>query len=170
MSYKDEYEVARLYTDPAFRAALADQFAGDPKLRVNLASPLISWRKDAKTGRPRKVAVPEWLAFPMFRMLAGLKGLRGTALDLPGYQAERRMERALIGEYKALIREAATKVTSASLHTAVEIAASADLVAGYGPVKEAGVEQYRARISELMPKLAESLENEPQRSPEPTTI
>jgi indolepyruvate ferredoxin oxidoreductase len=164
MSYKDEYEVARLYTDAAFRAALSDQFAGTPKLRINLASPLISWRRDERTGRPRKVAVPEWLAMPMFRLLAGLKGLRGTALDLPGYQAERRMERALIGEYKALVRDVAARVAPASLHTATEIAAAADLVAGYGPVKEAGVAAFQARVGDLMPQLAEVAGREPHGS------
>jgi indolepyruvate ferredoxin oxidoreductase len=153
MSYKDEYEVARLYTDPNFKASLADQFAGSPKIEINLASPLISWRKDAKTGRPRKVAVPGWLAYPVFGLLASLKGLRGTALDLPGYQAERRMERALIGEYKALIRKVASSVSQNTLQAAVEIAAAADLIAGYGPVKDAGVTAYRARIAELLPKL-----------------
>ncbi len=153
MSYKDEYEVARLYTDPTFGAALADQFAGSPKLKINLASPLISWRKDAKTGQPRKIALPAGIAMPLFRLLARLKGLRGTVLDLPGYQAERRMERALIGEYKTLIREVAEKVRPGTLGVATEIAAAADLIAGYGAVKDAGVAAYRARIADLLPKL-----------------
>ncbi|MCB1575740.1 MAG: hypothetical protein KDI80_17340, partial [Xanthomonadales bacterium] len=74
MAYKDEYEVARLYSRPEFREALSDQFAGDVKLKIHLGSPLISWTKDAKTGRPKKVAVPGWLVFPGFRLLAKLKG------------------------------------------------------------------------------------------------
>jgi indolepyruvate ferredoxin oxidoreductase len=153
MAYKDEYEVARLYSDPAFARALNDQFAGKPKLRINLGSPLISWRKDAKTGRPAKVAVPGWLALPVFRLLARLKGLRGTPFDPFGWQADRRLERALIGEYRALIERVAEKATPATLHTAVEIAAAADLVAGYGPVKEQGAAAFRARVAELLPEL-----------------
>ena len=156
MAYKDEYEVGRLYSDPAFLVGLRDQFAGDPKLRINLGSPLISWSRDAKTGRPKKVAVPGWLALPAFRLLAKLKGLRGTPFDLLGLQADRRLERALIGEYRGLIREVTARVTAANLHTAVELAAAAELIAGYGPVKEAGVEAFRARVAELLPKLDET--------------
>jgi indolepyruvate ferredoxin oxidoreductase len=154
MAYKDEYEVARLFSDPAFTAALRDQFTGNPKLKINLGSPLISWSKDAKTGRPKKVALGGWWLLPAFRLLAKLKGLRGTPFDPLGWQADRRLERALIGEYRDLVRQVAAGVTAASVHIAVEIAAAADLVAGYGPVKEQGVEAFRARTAELLPKLA----------------
>ncbi|GGN39808.1 indolepyruvate ferredoxin oxidoreductase [Novosphingobium indicum] len=153
MAYKDEYEVARLYTDPAFRKGLADTFAGDPKLKVHLAPPLLAFRKDHKTGRPRKIAFGSWI-FPVFGMMAKLKVLRGTPLDPFGYTAERRMERALIGEYRALAEEVADKVTAETMHVGIELAASADLIAGYGPVKEAGVEAYRARVADLLPKLS----------------
>jgi indolepyruvate ferredoxin oxidoreductase len=156
MAYKDEYEVARLYSDPAFMAALRDQFAGDPKLRINLGSPLISWTKDAKTGRPSKIALGGWWVLPAFRLLAKLKGLRGTPFDLPGYQAERRMERALIGQYRDLIRLVAGKITPGNVPAATEIAAAADLIAGYGPVKEQGVEAFRARVAEMLPRLSET--------------
>ncbi|HEX8056299.1 MAG TPA: indolepyruvate ferredoxin oxidoreductase family protein [Novosphingobium sp.] len=167
MAYKDEYEVGRLYSDPAFLEGLRDQFsdgpAGRPKLKINLGSPLISWKKDAKTGRPKKVAIPGWLALPMFRLLARLKGLRGTAFDPLGWQADRKLERALIGEYRDLIRGVVARITLANLHTAIELAAAADLIAGYGPVKEAGVETYHARVAELLPKLdvSESARVEP---------
>ena len=154
MAYKDEYEVARLYTDPAFRAGLDDRFAGATKLRVHLAPPLIAFRKDARTGRPRKIAFPAWLVFPLFGVLARMKGLRGTAFDPFGYTAERRMERALIGEYRDLVRGVAAKVGAGTMHAAVEIAAAADLIAGYGPVKDDGVAKFRARVAELLPKLA----------------
>lgn len=163
MAYKDEYEVARLYSDPAFRAALADQFDGDAKLKIHLGSPLISWTKDAKTGRPKKVAVPGWLVFPAFRLLARLKFLRGTAFDVLGWQADRKLERKLIAEYRELIRFVANRVDAGTMHAATEIAASADLIAGYGPVKDAGVAQYRARVAELMAKL----EDVDERVPEP---
>ena len=153
MAYKDEYEVARLYSDPAFRAALAETFAGAARLKVHLAPPLLAWRKDAKTGRPRKIAFGGWI-FPAFRLLARLKGLRGTAFDPFGYTAERRMERALIEEYRALIERVVAEVRTETMGIAVEIAASVDLIAGYGPVKEAGVEAYRVRAAGLLSQLS----------------
>jgi len=151
MAYKDEYEVGRLYTDPAFRARLADQFAGDPKLKVHLG--LISFKKDPRTGRPQKIGFPGWFVFPVFRLLAALKGLRGTPLDLFGHTRDRKLERALIGEYRALIEQVAAKVTPETMHAAVELAAGPDLIAGYGPVKDAGVEAFRARTADLLAKL-----------------
>jgi len=154
MAYKDEYEVARLYSRPAFREALADTFAGSPKLKLHLGGvPVLNMFKDRKTGRPRKFVFGPWI-FPVFRALAGMKRLRGTPLDLFGYTAERRLERALIGEYRALVERIVGEVTPASLSVAVDIAACADLIAGYGPVKDAGVEAYRARVAELLPRLA----------------
>ena len=155
MAFKDEYEVARLYSDPAFRSGLADTFAGSPKLKVHLAPPLLAWRKDHKTGRPRKIAFGGWI-FPAFGLLAKLKGLRGTLLDPFGFTAERRMERALISEYRALAETIAARVTPKTMATAVELAAAADLIAGYGPVKEAGVAAYRARVAELLPRLSDA--------------
>lgn len=148
MAYKDEYEVARLYSLPAFRAGLADTFQGRPRLRLHLGSPLVSWKKDARTGRPKKIAFGPWI-FTAFRLLAKLKGLRGTALDPFGWQADRRLERALVGEYRALAEEITEQVTAETLPVAIELAAAADLIAGYGPVKEAGVAAYRARVAEL---------------------
>ena len=154
MAYKDEYEVARLYSDPAFAARLADQFSGKPRLSINLGAPYLSlFRKDAKTGRPKKVALPGWLVFPLFRLMARAKALRGTPLDLFGYAAERKMERALIGEYRELMRDLAAKVTGATMHAAIELAAAPDLIAGYGPVKDEGVAKFRARVAEVLSKL-----------------
>ena len=152
MAYKDEYEVARLYAAPEFRARLADQFAGGPRLKVHLAPPLLAFRKDAKTGRPRKIAFGGWI-FPLFRLLAKAKGLRGTLLDPFGYTEERRMERALIGEYRALIEHIAEGVTPETMDTAIGLAAAADLIAGFGPVKEAGVAAFRERVAQLRPML-----------------
>lgn len=153
MAYKDEYEVARLYSAPAFREGLAGAFDGMPRLKVHLAPPLLAWRRDARTGRPRKIAFGAWI-FPAFRLLAGMKRLRGTAFDPFGYTAERRMERALIGEYRNLIRDVAVMVTPETTKVAVEIAAAADLLVGYGPVKEAGVVAYRARVADLLARFS----------------
>src|SRR5690606_22816510 len=103
--------------------------------------------------------------FPLFRLMAKLKGLRGTPLDIFGYQADRRMERALIGEYRDMIRDTASKLSTKTMPAAVEIAAAPELITGYGPVKEAGVEAYRVRVAERLPKLAPSSSSE--RVPEP---
>ena len=159
MAYKDEYEVARLYSAPAFKAALHSQFEGDFKISVNLAPPLLPLGRDAKTGRPKKIAFGAWI-FPLLGLLSRTKGLRGTPFDLFGYTRERRMERALVGEYQALIRSLAESLTEANLATAVEIAGAPSAIAGYGAVKEAGVEAYRERVAALLeafraPKVAE---------------
>jgi len=166
MAYKDEYEVARLYTGPAFRAGLADAFSGSPKLKIHLAPPLLAFRKDARTGRPRKIAFGGWI-FPVFMVLAKLKVLRGTPLDPFGYTAERRMERGLVGEYRALVEEIAAKVTRGTMDTAIELAASVDLVSGYGPVKDAGVATYRARVADLRGRLSAAPTTPSERVPEP---
>jgi indolepyruvate ferredoxin oxidoreductase len=146
MAYKDEYEVARLYSAPAFRAALDDQFAAAPRLKVHLAPPLLPLGKDARTGRPRKIAFGPWI-FPLFRLLAKGKRLRGTALDPFGHTAERRTERALISEYRSLIARIAAKVTPATMEEAVDLLDSVDLLAGYGPVKLAGIEAFRRKVA-----------------------
>ncbi len=156
MAYKDEYEVARLYTDPAYMASLRETFAGKVRLKVHLAPPLLAFRKDQRTGRPKKIAFPGWLAFPLFRLLAKLKGLRGGALDIFGYTAERKLERALIEEYRELIRDTAARMTAEAMHAAVELAAAPELVAGYGPVKIDGIAAYRARVAALLAQLGQT--------------
>lgn len=150
MAYKDEYEVARLYTRPEFMASIEEAFDGDPDLKFNLAPPLLPLGKDRKTGRPRKIALGSWM-LPVFRLMAKGKALRGGAFDIFGYTAERRMERALIGEYRDLLRRLATGLTDAKADMAREIAGAAAAIRGYGPVKEAGVEQYRATLEKMLP-------------------
>src|SRR5690606_221511 len=98
MAVKDEYEVARLYADPAFQEKLAAQFTNPKKLKVLLAPPFLSRRLDPKTGRPQKIAFGPWI-FTAFRVLAKFKGLRGTFADVFGKTPERRMERALREDY-----------------------------------------------------------------------
>ncbi|QIG80764.1 indolepyruvate ferredoxin oxidoreductase family protein [Stakelama tenebrarum] len=165
MAYKDEYEVARMYADPAFERRLREQFDGDYKIGVNLGSPLISWKKDPKTGRPKKVELPGWLVLPMFRMMAKMKGLRGGPFDLFGLQGERKMERALIGEYRALIEKLAERIDDANSDVAEEIAASAALIRGYGPVKEAGVARFRAELPALFEALDRARRSEAAKRP-----
>lgn len=152
MAYKDEYEVARLYCSPEFRQALDDQFAGNFRIEVNLAPPLLAWRKDAKTGRPRKIAFGAWI-FPVFKALSALKRLRGTAFDPFGWTRERRMERTLISEYCGLAKAVAERLDDGNMSLALRIAASASEVAGFGPVKEAGAARFRETAAQLMMQL-----------------
>ncbi|WP_439135139.1 indolepyruvate ferredoxin oxidoreductase family protein [Pseudomaricurvus sp.] len=153
MAYKDEYEVARLYTDPKFLEQIRAQFAGDFKLSFNLAPPMLPG-KDKATGRPKKRTFGSWI-IPAFKFLAAMKSLRGTALDPFGYTAERRMERRLIEDYRSLIESVAGKVTAENLSAALQLASAARDIAGYGPVKEAAVEQYK----EALPALKVALDN-----------
>ncbi len=94
MAYKDEYEVARLYSDPAFKEKIAQRFEDPKKLKVHLAPPFLAHRKDPKTGRPQKIAFGPWI-FSAFSFLAKFKGMRGKWYDPFGRTAERKTERAL---------------------------------------------------------------------------
>jgi indolepyruvate ferredoxin oxidoreductase len=152
MAYKDEYEVARLYSAPEFEKGLREQFAGDFRLSLNLAPPLLAFRKDAKTGRPAKIEFGPWM-LRVLRLVQRFKGLRGGPLDPFGHTAERRMERRLIGEYRTLIEGLAGRITEANLPTAVKIAAAASAVAGFGPVKDEGVARFRAEVAALLAEL-----------------
>jgi len=148
MAYKDEYEVARLYAEPAFTERLREQFDGDLKIRFHLASAALFTRKDSN-GRPRKRELGGWV-LPLFRVLARFKGLRGTAFDPFGYMAERRMERGLITEYRQMMTEVLDRVDADNLHTAIELAGAAQEVRGYGPVKHAAFEQYQTAKAGLL--------------------
>jgi len=145
MAYKDEYEVARLYSDGEFAKALQGQFDGDPGLKVLLAPPLLA-RRDKVTGHLQKREFGPWI-FKAFGVLASLKGLRGTALDIFGYTAERKMERALPGEYSAMIfRYLGGKL---DLPRLVALAKMPEVVRGYGHIKEANVARYRAECARI---------------------
>lgn len=150
---KDEYEVARLYADPAFKSKLAEQFEGVEKITVNLAPPLLS-RVDPATGRPRKIAFGPWI-FGAFRLLAGLKGLRGGMFDPFGRTHERKAERAWRDAYRADVERLAAEITPANHALAVEIARIPELVRGYGPVKESNLERAMRRREGLLARFAE---------------
>ena len=148
MAYKDEYEVARLYADPAFLQRLSAQFEGTPRLGFNLAPPLLA-RRDPATGRLLKREYGPWMLTAM-RLLARLKFLRGGALDMFGRTEERRMERALIGEYQAMIERVLAGLTPARLADAVALAASVDQIRGFGHVKHANVTKVREAQAQLL--------------------
>ena len=147
MAYKDEYEVARLYTRGDFEQRLRETFDGDFKLRFHLAPPRLAKKDD--NGHLVKREYGPWM-FSAFRLLAKFKGLRGTALDVFGYSAERREERALIGEYRKAVEELVAGLTPANHALAVEIAQIPEHIRGYGHVKEAHLATARARWDALM--------------------
>jgi indolepyruvate ferredoxin oxidoreductase len=134
MAYKDEYEVARLYTDPAFLAQVKNEVDGDKlRLTFHLAPPLLA-RRNKTTGEPRKMSFGPWM-MKVFEVLAKLKGLRGTVLDPFGYTAERRTERQLVRDYEALVDEMIAQLTPDNHHLAVGLAVIPEKIRGFGPVK-----------------------------------
>jgi indolepyruvate ferredoxin oxidoreductase len=147
MAYKDEYEVARLHTDPAFLGRIAQQFDGDYKLNFHLAPPLLA-KTDAK-GQLIKQSYGPWM-LSAFRLLAKLKGLRGGAFDVFGRTEERRGERALIGEYRACIDELLVSLTPTRLAQAAEIARIPEEIRGYGHVRARHLDAARAKWTTLM--------------------
>jgi indolepyruvate ferredoxin oxidoreductase len=164
MAYKDEYEVARLHTDPAFAAQIAAMFEGEFRLVHHLAPPLLAWRNGR--GEPVKRPFGRWIR-PVFRLLAMLRGLRGTALDPFGRTAERRTERALIGEYRACVDELVRGLSAQNLGLAAEIASLPEDIRGYGHVKARHLETVRAKWDELMAqwRRGERPASEPDRPP-----
>ncbi|MEP6484721.1 MAG: indolepyruvate ferredoxin oxidoreductase family protein, partial [Rudaea sp.] len=147
MAYKDEYEVARLYTSGDFEKRVRDTFDGDYKIHFHLAPPMFS-RRDSE-GHLRKSEYGSWI-FGAFKLLTKFKGLRGTAFDLFGYTAERKQERELIREYFATVDELIAKLNRNNQALAVEIASIPELIRGYGHVKEAHYAKARARWNVLM--------------------
>ncbi len=133
MAYKDEYEVARLYTSGEFERRIKDTFDGNYKLHFNLAPPLFAKKND--DGTLRKAEYGPWV-FSAFKLLAKLRGLRGSALDVFGYSAERRMERRLIADYGKTLDELVAGLGADNHALAVDIASVPELVRGYGHVKE----------------------------------
>ena len=137
MAYKDEYEVARLYTDGTFARRLGERFEGDVRLEFYLAPPLLAER-DPVTGHLKKRRYGPWL-MPAFKLLTKLRFLRGTALDPFGHTAERKRERALIGEYRDLLQRLLPPLTSDNHAIAVALARLPEKIRGYGHVKEANL-------------------------------
>ncbi|HRP78195.1 MAG TPA: indolepyruvate ferredoxin oxidoreductase family protein, partial [Aquamicrobium sp.] len=147
MAYKDEYEVARLYTDGTFRRQMAETFDGKGKLTFHLSPPLLA-RKDPATGEPAKMSFGPWM-LKAFGVLAKFRGLRGTALDPFGYTVERRAERALIEEYRAHVERALATLTPATHASVVAVAEVPEHIRGYGPIKERSIEQARRAWREM---------------------
>ncbi|AMV48927.1 indolepyruvate ferredoxin oxidoreductase family protein [Paraburkholderia caribensis] len=151
MAYKDEYEVARLYADPAYLDKLRQQFEGEPgrdyKLSFHLAPPLLA-RRDER-GNLQKQSFGPWM-LPVFRVLARMKGLRGTALDIFGKTAERRGERQLITEYIALVDEFCATLDLERLPAALQLASLPDDIRGFGHVKERNIQAAAKKKARLL--------------------
>jgi len=148
LAVKDEYEVARLYSRPDFKRSLRQQFEGSYKLSFHLAPPLLA-RRDPETGHLQKQTFGPWM-LGAFGVLARFKGLRGTAFDIFGYSAERRMERRLIADYETLIEEILVKLTPDNHALAVELAAIPEKIRGFGHVKEAHLKSAKACEADLL--------------------
>lgn len=155
LTIKDEYEVARLHVEGGFLDSVAQLFEGGYKLVFNLAPPLLS-KRDPSTGEPKKSEFGPWIV-PVFRILAKLRFLRGTALDVFGYTTERRVERALITRYETNIEKALSilEVTKDQTHhdTAVELASLPEQIRGYGHVRVRNIEPTRKREGDLLAAL-----------------
>ena len=152
MAVKDEYEVARLHRDPRFWADIQAQFGDGAAVSFHLSPPALRRFRGKRKIRLGKSARP------MFALLARLKRLRGTWLDPFGRSAHRRMERALVDEYRTTIETVLAKLAEqpaeGGYELAVELAGAVEMIRGYETVKERNVERYRARVGELLTELA----------------
>ena len=143
MAYKDEYEVARLYSETDFLRRVAGRFEGRYRLDFHLAPPLLADR-DPESGHLRKRTYGPWMLHA-FRILAKLRRLRGTRFDIFGHSEERRTERRLIGEYEAVLEQILHRLSADSHATAVELAALPLEIRGFGHVKQAALARVKAK-------------------------
>jgi indolepyruvate ferredoxin oxidoreductase len=148
LAYKDEYEVARLYTDGTFLKQLGEQFEGDYKLEFHLAPPMLA-EIDPATGEPKKKAYGPWM-LKAFQALARMKRLRGTRFDPFGRTPERKMERQLIADYEKTLGELLSGLNHENHGLAVQIASIPDAIRGFGPVKERHLADARAKEAALL--------------------
>ncbi len=148
MAIKDEYEVARLYTDGIFEAALAEQFDGDYRLNFHFAPPLLA-KTDPNTGRPQKRAYGPSMLKHM-RWLASMKKYRGSALDVFGRTAERQEERRLLADYEAGLAAWVAGLDAQRLPKVIALASLPEQIRGYGPVRAKSVADFERRRTELM--------------------
>jgi indolepyruvate ferredoxin oxidoreductase len=152
LSYKDEYEVARLHTQTGFLESVKHDFGTGAKVRFHLAPPTLNGKLDAR-GRPQKKQFGAWM-IPVMRVLARLRRLRGTPFDPFGMTAERRTERALIREFEHRIEQLLAALTRDNIDAITEIVALYGDIRGYGPVKDEAVEEVRLKVAHRISSLA----------------
>ena len=150
MAIKDEYEVARLMTAPAFAAELAERFEGDFSVTYHMAPPLLPLGRDGR-GRPKKRAFGPWMT-PVLRGLAGMKRLRFTPLDPFALSHDRRMDRALLRWFEAVLDRIAADHAAIGADTARAVLAAPMEIRGYGPVREAAAQAVLAQVQALWPQ------------------
>lgn len=155
LAYKDEYEVARLYSNGDFQKSLQEEFEGNFKLSIHLAPPLLA-PIDKHSLLPRKLTFGSWI-FPVFKLLAGFKFLRGTALDPFGYTKDRKLEREIIKDYE-IILEKALAFQDPSADDLNELLATPEMIRGFGYVKE----QHYANVRQTQAKVLLKLEATPE--------
>lgn len=148
LAYKDEYEVARLYTNGSFEKQLKDNFDGDLTLTFNLAPPIFGGKK-LFNGRPAKKEFGPWM-FNAFKLLAKFKGLRGTRFDPFGLTKERKMERQLIEEYEELVNNVILQINENNYTYAARLLRYPDEIRGFGPVKEKSIKKVKKSKSKLI--------------------
>jgi indolepyruvate ferredoxin oxidoreductase len=153
MAYKDEYEVARLYTDGSFAKKVSDKFDGDFKLKFYLAPPIFAQRD--KSGRLMKKEYGGWM-LSAFGWLAKLKFLRGTSFDPFGRTAERKMERQLVEDYFAMIDQRMANVKGEHIPLLAKIARIPQTIRGYGHIKEENIKKAAAEKARLEADLENS--------------
>ncbi len=147
MAYKDEYEVARLHLDPEVQADIAAQFGPSVRVQWNLHPPLLR-----ALGLTRKIKLGSWFT-PAFRLLRAMKGLRGSALDPFGRAEVRRVERALPGEYRAMVETALARLSPETHDLAVKLGELPDEVRGYEDIKLENVKRFRETARHLLAQL-----------------
>ncbi len=145
VAYKDEYEVARLHANAAFRETIRRNYGEDARVRLHMTPPLLA-RRDPVTGRPRKRAFGRWMT-ALMPLLARMRFLRGTPFDPFGYTEERRMEQALPGEYRALVERLLADLGPETHGKAVETVRLAERIRGFGHVKQQAVKAFREKVS-----------------------
>jgi indolepyruvate ferredoxin oxidoreductase len=152
LAYKDEYEVARLYTQTGFLDSVRRNFGAGAKLNFHLSPPI--WASlDPDTKRPRKYRFGPWL-LPVLRVLARLRGLRGTKLDPFRFSADRRLELRLVASYEALVERVVAELDANRFELAAELLALPARIRGFGPIKQAAAELAAADERHLLERWA----------------
>jgi indolepyruvate ferredoxin oxidoreductase len=157
MAYKDEYEVARLFTDGVFEQQVAAAFDGKLRYEFHLAPPLLA-RTDPNTGRPKKMSFGPWIK-PAFGVLAKFKFLRGTALDPFGYSEERKLERKLVVDYAANLEELIATLAPQNRALAIAVASIPEKIRGFGPIKQRSVTAAKAEEAVLLTRLRNAVKS-----------
>jgi indolepyruvate ferredoxin oxidoreductase len=154
MAYKDEYEVARLYSDENFLNAVSETFEGDFSIEFHLSPPLLAGH-DPDHKRPKKYRLPGWIMKPVFKLLQHGKALRGSRFDIFGYSDERRQERNLISQYIEDMQWIAENLNTNNYSQAVQLLSAFASVRGYGPVKMKNIEQYQSLRNDWRQRFAD---------------